>query len=251
MSLSSILKKALGVKWVKRIWANLRPLFYLGHKRSCPYCNWSFSKFLPYGEELRPDASCPKCGSLERHRLLLIYLKDKTNFFKDELKVLDIAPMHCFQELCKAAPNIDYLSADIASELAMLKMDVTKIPLPDNQFDCIFCYHVLEHVTEDGKAMRELFRVLKPGGWAILPVPVDKDREETFEDPTITSPEDRSRVFGQFDHIRIYGRDYVDRLKNAGFEVTVDDYVQHLDDSVITKYGLDKDEEIYHCLKPG
>jgi SAM-dependent methyltransferase len=177
-------------------------------------------------------------------------LRGKTNFFKDNLKVLDIAPTQFFQEICKSLSNIDYLSADIFSPLAMIKMDITTIPLPDNHFNCIICYHVLEHVLDDQKAMRELCRVLKPGGWAILQSPVDHNRDKTFEDPTIVSPDERERVFGQNDHVRIYGRDYNDRLEKAGFLVKVDNYVEELGEAAIKKFALLRDEKIYFCTKP-
>ncbi|MEG3066539.1 methyltransferase domain-containing protein [Acetomicrobium sp.] len=117
-----------------------------------------------------------------------------------------------------------------------------------NQFDCIICYHVLEHIPDDQMAMKEIFRVLKPGGWAILQVPILRDK--TFEDPSVITPEDRERVFGQRDHVRIYGLDYKDRLEQAGFSVKVDDYVKQLSSDVIERYGLMKDENIYFCSKP-
>jgi SAM-dependent methyltransferase len=132
----------------------------------------------------------------------------------------------------------------------MLRMDITRISLTDNQFDCVICYHVLEHIPDDQKAMRELFRVLKPGGWAILQSPIDFNHDKTFEDPSIVSPDERERFFGQNDHVRIYGRDYKDRLEKAGFVVKVDDYVQQLGDSAIKKYGLMRDEKIHFCSKP-
>jgi SAM-dependent methyltransferase len=132
----------------------------------------------------------------------------------------------------------------------MLKINIADIPLPDDQFDCVICYHVLEHIPDDQKAMRELFRVLKPGGWAILQSPIDFNHDKTFEDPSIVSPDERERFFGQNDHVRIYGRDYKDRLEKAGFVVKVDDYVQQLGDSAIKKYGLMRDEKIHFCSKP-
>lgn len=253
MSLRSTLKKLLWSKCyflLRGIYFTLRPLWYLGNKRTCPCCNWSFRKFLSYGATLREDVLCPRCGSLERHRLLFLYLKNRTDFFKDNLKVLDIAPMKFFQKICKKMKNIDYISVDISSDLAMMKIDITDIPIADNQFDCIICYHVFEHIIDDIKAMREIYRVLKPGGWSILQVPIDNSLDKTFEDPTITSPEERERVFGQNDHVRIYGKDYKERLRTAGFTVRDDNYAQELDDSVITKCILDKNEEIYYCSKP-
>jgi len=128
-------------------------------------------------------------------------------------------------------------------------MDITYIPYKHNSFDVILCNHVLEHVVEDQKAIRELFRVLTPGGWAILQCPIDSQRAKTFEDPSITAPHDRARAFGQHDHVRIYGRDYKERLEKAGFTVKVDNYARDLDINVVRKYGL-KDEEIHFCTKP-
>jgi len=253
MPLKTILKKFIPEKYLpqaRRIYFNLRCLWYLGNRYICPCCNGRFRKFLPFGVKPRANALCPRCGSLERHRLLWLYLKNRTNFFKDNLKVLDIAPMDFFQQKCKALPNLNYISADISSPIAMIKMDITNISMRDNQFDCIICYHVLEHIPDDQKAMRELFRVLKPGGWAILQSPIDYHRDKTFEDQNIVLPEERERIFGQKDHVRIYGRDYKDRLERAGFTVNPDNYVRELGDDKIKKYGLMKDEIIYFCTKP-
>ncbi len=147
-------------------------------------------------------------------------------------------------------PNLDYVSAGLDSPLAMVKMDITNIAYGDNSFDAILCVHVLEHVMDDQTAMSELFRVLKPGGWAILQSPIDLNRDKTFEDPNIVLPEDRERIFGQNDHVRIYGRDYEDRLAKAGFALKVDSYVKDLGPVLIKKYGLAKDEDIYLCSKP-
>ena len=146
-------------------------------------------------------------------------------------------------------PLLSYVTADLSSSLANIRMDITDIPYKDESFDVVLCNHVLEHVVEDQKAMRELFRVLTQGGWAILNSPTDPRRAKTFEDPNITSPQDRERAFGQEDHVRIYGGDYKERLKKAGFKVTVDNYVKDLDIDIVKKYGL-KDEDIYFCAKP-
>jgi len=145
-------------------------------------------------------------------------------------------------------PNLDYISVDLESPIAMLKMDVTDLQFPDDCFNCTICYHVLEHVSDDKKAMAEIFRVLKPGGWAILQVPILRDK--TFEDPSVKTPKDREKIFGQHDHVRAYGLDYKHRLKSAGFSVKVDDYVTQLGDDAIGRYGLMKNEDIYFCSKP-
>lgn len=234
---------------VRQIYFNLRSINYIGHRFVCPICNGHFRKLLPFGFKLRANAQCPRCGSLERHRLLWLYLRDRTNFFTCHLKVLDVAPMYYLQKKYRKLGNLDYLSADISSPIAMTRMDITDIHLPDNQFDCIICYHVLEHIPDDRKAISELFGVLKHGGWAILQSPVDLNRDETFEDPDIVIAEERERVFGQKDHVRIYGKDYKCRLEEAGFLVKVDNYVHKLKDSKVREYALIGDEEIYLCFK--
>jgi SAM-dependent methyltransferase len=215
----------------------------------CPCCNGNFDEFLPFGVKQRPNARCPNCGSLERHRLLWLYFQNRTNLFSENLKVLHIAPEDIFQNAFKAMPNLDYISGDIKSSRAMVKMDITNIPYEANSFDVILCVHVLEHILDDRKAMRELFRVLKPNGWSILQVPIDLKRDKTFEDPSITMPEDRTRFFGQHDHVRVYGRDYRDRLEESGFLVTVDGYARDLGTDLIKKYSLKQHHEIYFCRK--
>jgi len=253
MYLKLIIKKIIPVKfhpWMWQIYFRLRFFYYIGDKFTCPICSGHFRRLLPFGAKKRQNAECPKCGSLERHRLLWLYLRDRTNFFTDHLKILDIAPLYYLQKKFKKLGNLDYISADISSPIAMIKMDITDINLPNNQFDCIICYHVLEHISDDTKAMKELYRILKPGGWAILQVPVDPNRGKTYEVSKIVSSWERERVFGQKDHVRVYGRDYKNRLEEAGFVVKVDNYVQQLEDSVIRQYALMRNEEIYLCSKP-
>ncbi len=224
-------------------------LFYIGNNVKDPISGKTYRKFLPYGRTPRENALSPGSQSLERHRLLWIYLKEKTNFFRDKLKVLHIAPEHCFIKRFEALPNLDYITADLESPLAKIKMDIHKIPFPDNTFDVCLCNHVMEHVDDDILAMSEIYRVLKPGGWAIIQSPIDYSIENTFEDPTITSPSEREKIFGQNDHVRLYGRDYPQRLAQAGFDVQEDDYVTRMSEEKIKLYGLSKDEYIYYCKK--
>jgi ubiquinone/menaquinone biosynthesis C-methylase UbiE len=147
-------------------------------------------------------------------------------------------------------PNLDYISADLNSPYAMLNMDVTDILFGESLFDVILCSHVLEHIEDDQKAIREFHRVLKPGGWAILQVPVASKLEETLEDAKVKTPEERELAFGLKEHVRIYGLDYKDRLENAGFTVDVDQYVKSLSPEIVRAFSLDKDENIYFCTKP-
>lgn len=224
-----------------------RSVRYLGDIVNCPICEGHFKYFLPFGAKKRPNAMCPRCRSLERHRLLWLYLKNRTDFFMRNLRVLEIAPQYYIQRKFKSMVNLDYVSADLYSPIAMINMDITDMQFEDDSFDCVLCYHVLEHVPEDKKAMREILRVLKPGGWAILQVPILA--EMTIEDAAIESPEDRERVYGQFDHVRAYGLDYKDRLEDTGFIVKEDDYVQEIGEEAIRRYGLIKGESIYFCSK--
>lgn len=198
----------------------IRSLVYSGNRRHCPVCNRDSRKFQAFGVVPREDAQCPHCGALERHRLVWSYLKRKTSLFSGHsLNMLHVAPEVIFEELLRQQLGDGYLTADLNNPRAMVKMDITDIQYPDNTFDVIYCSHVLEHVPDDRKAMREFLRVLKPDGWAMLLVPIICER--TFEDPTIVDPEARTRLFGQDDHVRNYGRDYVDRLSEAGFDVSV------------------------------
>lgn len=217
-------------------------------KNYCPICKRE-SYFLPGGTKPRPQAKCPRCGSLERHRLLIMYLVNQTNIFYDEVKVLHFAPEQFITNYLRQFPNITYVSADLFAP-AMLKIDITDIKLPSNQFDIILCYHILEHVQEDVKAMKEMFRILKPGGWAIIQVPLSSN-PDTFEDPLIITPEDRLKYYGQNDHVRLYGwNDYLRRLANAGFTVLVDPFVKTLDRKDVFRMGLNIIEDIYVCKKP-
>ncbi|MDN5200833.1 methyltransferase domain-containing protein [Fulvivirgaceae bacterium BMA10] len=226
-------------------------LFYRGNNVTCPIINKSYRKFLPYGRiHPRENALCPDSQSLERHRLMWLFLKERTNFFKEKLKVLHVAPEECFIKKFEALHQDNYITADIESPLAKVKMDIHQIPFEENSFDVAFCNHVMEHVEDDIKAMSEIHRVLKPGGWAIIQVPFFPPlKDETFEDPNITDPREREQVFGQDDHVRLYGKDYSKRLEKAGFKVTEDEFIHEIDPSWIQKFALPKDEIIYFCTK--
>ena len=226
----------------------VRPLIALslkGNKFTDPIDGKSFKKFLPYGyESPRENVLSPSTLSLERHRLLWLYLKNETEFFNAPLKLLHFAPEQAFYKRFKKLDNLDYTTTDLNSPLADVKADICNLPFSDNSFDVILCNHVLEHIPDDTKAMQELYRVLKPGGWGIFQIPQDLKREKTFEDNTITDRKERARIFGQYDHVRIYGRDYFDKLRSIGFTVEEVDYTSILPKEAVEKYRLAKGEII-------
>ncbi len=222
-------------------------IFYKGKDVECPICQKGYKKFLPYGRiNPRQNALCPNCLSLERHRLIWLYLKERTGFFERKLKVLHIAPEACFIKRFEKVHGDDYITADIESPLAKVKMDIHEIPFKPNSFDVVLCNHVLEHVRDDIKAIHEINRVLKPGGYAILQVPFfNPVATQTFEDASITDKRVREKVFGQDDHIRKYGHDYADRIKKGGLMPLEDFYVNELSDESRQRFGLVKGEVIY------
>ena len=222
---------------LRQLYYDARSLAYRGDAVFCPWCGGHFRTFAQYGEYIRPHLNtfCPRCNAFERHRLLWLYLHARTNLFSGRLRVLHFAPEYMLQRTFKAMPNLRYISVDLDSSLAMVHMDITQLPFPDASFDVVLCSHVLEHVLDDRLAIAELFRVLRPSGWAIIVAPVDHSRAETLEDPQVTRPADRARLFGQHDHVRLYGRDYVDRLEQAGFCVSMDSYATQLDDATIAR----------------
>jgi len=220
-----------------------------GWARYCPICRSHLRKFETFGSPRRPEARCPICGSLERHRLAWLYFKQRTDLFDGRFKrFLHVAPEPRLSRMLVKIPNIEYVSGDLSAGDALVRLDVTDIAFPAGRFDVVYCSHVLEHVVDDRRAMRELGRVLKPGGWAILQVPIKGDT--TIEDPSVVTPAERERVFGQRDHVRIYGRDYADRLAEAGFAVTVDGFARGLPPVKARYFGLDREEDIYVCGKP-
>ncbi|NDD48090.1 MAG: SAM-dependent methyltransferase [Flavobacteriia bacterium] len=240
--------------WLIRMSALVRvlgPLLYAGTRFTDPIDGRSYRKFLPYGYggRLRENALSPGTNSLERHRLLYLYLQRYTEFFTVPLSVLHIAPEQCFLQRFKAQPNLQVLTADIESPLADMHFDLHQIPLEDNRFDVIFCNHVLEHVTDDAQCLRELYRVMKPGGWGIFQVPWVPGIQVTDEDPSITDPAERERRFLQYDHVRLYGEDYPDRLAAAGFTVEKVELYKTLPQAEVERYRLPSDEPLYVCRK--
>ena len=227
------------------------PLVYRGNTVECPVCEKSFSKFLSYGSNVahRDNVLCPYDLTLERHRVMWLYLKRTDFFTKPGLKVMHIAPEQCFHGLFKKQDNLDYTTGDLVSPIADLHFDLHDIPLEDNQYEVIFCNHVMEHVKDDLQCMKELYRIMKPGGWGIMQVPIDSNREETYEDWSITSPEEREKHFWQYDHVRLYGLNYPKRLEEAGFKVDIVDFSTELPTEVFERYRIPKTELLYVVRK--
>lgn len=204
---------------------------------------------MPYGYgEPRENALCPWCLALERHRLMWLYLQRETDFFNSKPRLLHIAPEHSFIKRFERLLGDNYVTADLESPLAKVKMDIQAIPFGDEEFDVIFCNHILEHVEDDRLAMREMHRVMRSGGWGIMLSPVTKGLKTTYEDSTITTPEGRAEAFGQHDHVREYGEDYADRLAEEGFEVDSIAYAEQLPPEEVEKYAV-TNEVIYLVRK--
>ncbi|WP_452218541.1 class I SAM-dependent methyltransferase [Lacinutrix undariae] len=219
--------------------------FLKGNTFTDPIDGKSFKTFLPYGYgNQRNNVLSPSTLSLERHRLLWLYLKNETPFFSAEKKVLHFAPEQCFLNRFRQLKNLEYTTTDLLSPIADVKADICNLPFDDNSYDIILCNHVLEHIPDDTKAMQELYRVMKPGGYGIFQIPQELDREITFEDDSITDKAERAKIFGQYDHVRVYGRDYFNKLRSIGFKVEEIDYTATLSAEAIKKYCLAKGEII-------
>ena len=241
--------------WLIKASYVVRPIiaWYLkGDNFTDPIDGESFRKFLPYGYgKQRENVLSPSTLSLERHRLMWLFLRDETLFFKatTKLKVLHIAPEQCFLDIFKKQKNLAYTTSDLESPIADVKADICDLPFKTNEFDIVFCNHVLEHVPEDTKAMQELYRVLKPGGFGIFQIPQDLSRAETFEDNTITDKKERAEIFGQYDHVRVYGRDYFEKLRSIGFQVDEIDYTKKIIPEQLKRFCLMQNEILPVCYK--
>lgn len=234
------------------IFSKIAPYIYYGTRYEDPITGKTYRKFLPYGyggRAKRKNVLCPGSLSLERHRLLWLYLQKRTDFFTKAHKMLHIAPEQCFYKIFKKQENLEYVTGDYNSPIADIHFDLHKAPFPDNSFDVIFCNHVLEHVEDANQCMRELYRIMRSGGWGIFQVPLDTAREKTLEDPSITSPADREKYYWQKDHVRLFGLDYKAKLEAAGFKVKADDFINTFTPELIDRYRLPAGEVIYFCEK--
>jgi SAM-dependent methyltransferase len=225
----------------------LRPLIWRGDRVECPCCGGHFEKFLPYWN--RDHCLCPRCGSHERHRALWLYLQRRTDLLSAPHELLHLAPEPSIARHLKDRPNLRYVSADLSSPVAMMHFDITEIPFEEGAFDVVLCGHVLTEVPDDRKAMREMLRVLRPGGWAVVMAAVEPDRETTYEDSSITDPEQRRVAFLEPGNVRVYGRDFANRLREAGFETEVIPFVRELGDDEVRRYSLLPADEIYFCRR--
>lgn len=216
----------------------------------CPICDEYFEMFLPFNG--RKLACCPKCKSLERHRLVYYYFKNKTSIFSKYTKLLHFAPETIFFNIFSNSNNIDYLTADIVdSKYVMEKIDMCSIPYDDNTFDVIYASHVLEHIPDDRLAMSELYRVVKPsseGGFVVLMVPINKNNKKTFEDPSHNTDELRLKYYNQIDHVRVYGLDFKDRLESVGFNVEIFEPKDIIDDKILLEQ-MHLFDEVFVCKK--
>jgi len=266
----STLKRIVPLKfrlWRYTLYRKLRYLpdvvYNLGEGLECPFCGWHFRRFLPAGFDhpvlsekrvigAKPllNAICPRCKSNARERLIYLYIRDRTALLSDHARLLHVAPEPQLQDVFARSPLLHYFTSDLEAPNTMFRMDLMQLPHPDGIFDVVICSHVLEHVPDDRQGMRELFRVLKPGGWAMLQVPIALALKHTYENPAITDEEGRIREFGQRDHVRLYAMDYLDRLKTAGFSVRTFTTAKEFGEAFCGKYGLDQTEDLYICSKP-
>lgn len=224
----------------------LRKQLFKGYTFFCPVCQTKLSSFLSLRRSYYLE--CPICRSMQRHRLVMLFLQNQTNLFEGKQRsFLHFAPEPGISNRIQNIPEINYISADLNDPKAQQKIDITNIEFPDKSFNAIYCSHVLEHVSDDCQALREIFRVLKPEGWALILVPIIG--KHTLEDASIVLPTEREKVFGQFDHVRRYGFDFSDRLKEVGFEVSVFTASDLVNESEISYNGLSIQDYLYYCKK--
>jgi SAM-dependent methyltransferase len=249
---------------VKKTAYSLRSVYFKGRQYTCPFCKGHFRQMVPFGLKMpvlekkavigggyRDNCLCPKCNSADRERLVYLFLLLNTILLFSNISVLHMAPEVNLGRMLSQKHNIKYLSGDLDSPLAMMKMDLTKLPLIKETFDLVVCNHVLEHIPDDYKAMSEIYRVLKPGGIAILQVPVSRIMYKSVEELTQISEAERLELFGQRDHVRIYAaRDYIERLERTGFIVEEFDWTKHKEfDPYSNKYSLNPEERLFIARK--
>lgn len=225
----------------------LRKVLAYGKTCYCPVCESQIRGYERFGHMAK--AWCPVCGSMRWQRLGWLFLQRRTNLFDGmPKKMLHLAPEIAFEPRLKKVANLDYVTGDLLDPHVMVQMDATDIPFADCSFDAVFCSHVMEHIPEDRKAMGEFFRVLNPNGWAVFMVPIRMDRL-TDEDLAITDPQEREQRFGQYDHVRYYGRDFEDRLKTAGFQVSIVKSEDIVETDRLEYLGIKQQGVLFYCQK--
>lgn len=235
-------------KLLKRFRAIIYGILFSGDERLCPLCGKNYKKFGKGGVEKREDSQCMNCGSLERHRFLWLFLERETRTKSSKnISTLHIAPEECLEKHLRKYSR-EYITSDIEGKNVDIKIDIRNIPFEDETYDLILCSHVLEHVDDDRKALREFLRILKKDGTALILIPVE--REKTYEDFTITDPEERLKIFGQKDHVRIYGEDFIERVKETGFLVSSFQPKDLFNENEQIKYGIKiESDRLYVCKK--
>lgn len=266
-AIKKFIPKAAGEK-VKSAWQSIQQYYYSGNNYYCPFCKHSFRKMRAGGFDhavnremeitgagRRENMLCPACYSTDRDRLIYLYLKYQSSLLEEKARVLHIAPSTALHGLLRSCKNIDYRIGTKYHEGFYYPGDIELLDIADlkyhaDYFDVIICNHVLEHIPDDRKAMKEIYRVLKPGGWALLQVPVSTKLLKTYEDPSVIDPEERSRKFGQFDHVRIYGKDYPERLSRVGFVVEQKNpYINRWNVEDLDKYAINPKEVLFIAKK--
>ena len=229
-----------------------REIAFAGNKIICPLCGFRAKSFLPGGlHTKRKNAKCPRCGCVERHRILWRFFINKNIVLNEVNKsLLHFAPEPALEKRLKAIlPK--YKTSDFGTNYSDYSFDLTKINCPDNQWDYLICFHVLEHVCDDREAMREMYRVLRPGGTAFIQAPIwPSESHQTFENSNILDPRDRQITFGQDDHLRIYGLDIIDRLEESGFAVEIVRFSDFFHESEINLFALTNTSgisEVFFC----
>lgn len=256
------IRKVLGkIPYAKDIRNGLRVFIHRGSKYICPFCGYASNDLMESGldNEIlykykivgggRRKSTCYRCGAYDREKLVYLFLRDNLKLFDGvtHFKILHVAPEKKLSDIIRSCSSLEHICGDLFCEgypSYVHEMNILDLKFKDNTFDVIICNHVLEHIEDDRKAMSELYRVLKPGGTAILQAPISKCLEKTFEDFTVVTPAERERIFGQKDHVRIYGTDYKDRLESVGFVVKIESISKENQ-----KYGLNPDEDLFVCLK--
>jgi SAM-dependent methyltransferase len=231
---------------------SVQKINFRGNNVYCACCGCSFRAFAPFGVPRSPNRICLQCDSLERHRLLWMFLEKRTDLFTTPCRLLHVAPEKVFFNKFKRTASIDYYPADLFPRdypAGTKLLDLLDPGIPVHSFDVIICNHVFQYIVEDRKAIKNVYHMLKPGGWAILQVPIDISREESLEDYAITNPRDRERVYGLSEHVRWYGRDYASRLQEAGFQVEMLDFIGEFSQEETARYGFWKGEKIFYCKK--